>query len=374
MTSALSNQQQSMMAQATALAQSGMLPREVSNPQKAFALMTMGQELGVGAWAAINGIHVIKGKPTISPQLMLALINKSGELADLKIKGDANKCSVTMARGNRSPHTETFTMDNARAMGLAGKANWHKQPAVMLKWRAVSACARVVFPDVVIGFYTHEEIDPDMPVDVEGQIVEVNYTADDFPDDEILAGTNAIEYEQQLHDMVESGGGEDDAIIGGSGTVTETDIPKDRPYSPDALRAVLQHNIIARGKRGNWTGPASKDQRQFVASMLNEAVGTAGGGDKERYLVMDWLIAKVSVKDLTKAEAGVLLDWLLDSDPHDPAAILLSATATKEIMRVLRVAMEDAGQLDLWEDEDTSDDYSPADEFTGDRTGNNPDR
>lgn len=162
-----------MMQQADALVKSGFLPNSVRTPQQAVAIMMMGRELEIGPWAAINGINVIQGKPTISPQLMLALINRSGELADLVIDGDTNACTVTMTRKGRSPHTETFTMDMARAMGLAGRDNWKKQPETMLKWRAVSACARVVFPDVIIGFYTPEEIDPDVTVDMEtGEIVE----------------------------------------------------------------------------------------------------------------------------------------------------------------------------------------------------------
>ena len=58
------------------------------------------------------------------------------------------------------PEALPYTGD-AKTLGLAGKDNWKKQPATMLKWRAVSACARVVFPDVIQGMYTPEEIGQD---------------------------------------------------------------------------------------------------------------------------------------------------------------------------------------------------------------------
>ena len=40
----------------------------------------------------------------------------------------------------------------------------------MLKWRAISACCRVLFPDVIQGLYTIEEISPDTQVDEEGAL------------------------------------------------------------------------------------------------------------------------------------------------------------------------------------------------------------
>ena len=162
-----------MVRTAKSLVQSGFLPSDVNTPQKAVAIMMMSRELGIGAWAGLNGINVIQGKPTISPQLMLALINRSGELEDMTISGDETACTVMMKRRGRSEHVETFTIKDAAALGLTDKSNWRKMPATMLKWRAISACARVVFPDVIIGFYTPEEIDPSVTVDAEtGEIVD----------------------------------------------------------------------------------------------------------------------------------------------------------------------------------------------------------
>lgn len=128
------------------------------NDKQAAFIMIKGYELGISPMQALDGIQVIQGKTTVSPQLMLALINRSGELEDMNIDSKPTICTVTMKRRNRSPHTEVFSMENAKSMGLAGKDNWNKQPATMLKWRAVAACARIVFPDVIQGMYTPEEM------------------------------------------------------------------------------------------------------------------------------------------------------------------------------------------------------------------------
>ena len=150
-----------IMTTATALIKSGFLPKSLSTVDQVFTLITMSQELQVGMWQAINGINIIQGKPTVSPQLMLALINRSGQLEDMTITEGADYCEVTMKRHGRSAYTYRFTDADAKAMGLLDKDNWRKQKPVMRKWRTVSGCSRVVFPDVIQGMYTTEEIAPD---------------------------------------------------------------------------------------------------------------------------------------------------------------------------------------------------------------------
>lgn len=162
-----------MKWQAGVLIASGFLPRHIQKPEHAIAIMLKGRELGVPPWTALTKIQIIQGTPTTAPELMLALIYKSGELADMQIDSQETACTVTMTRRGMSPITATFTMEDAEKMQLAGKDNWKKQPATMLKWRAVSACARVAFPDVIQGMYTPEEIAPDTMVNDMGEIVEL---------------------------------------------------------------------------------------------------------------------------------------------------------------------------------------------------------
>lgn len=155
------------------LMQSGLLPQHIRTPQQAFAIITMGQELGLGPWASLNGINVIRGKPTLSGQAMLGLVRASGELENFELKErTAEKCTIAITRRGQSPVTLTFTYEEAEGLGLANKENYKRQPAVMLQWRCVSALCRLVFPDILGGFcYTPEEINPDIQVDEDGAIV-----------------------------------------------------------------------------------------------------------------------------------------------------------------------------------------------------------
>jgi hypothetical protein len=164
---------------ASILVKSSMLPQSIKTPEAAVAIILKGKELGIGPMAAFAGITVIQGKPVVSPQLMLSLINRDGVLTDIKIEDDGETCRVTMKRQGRSSHTASFSMADAQAMQLAGKDNWRKMPAIMRQWRAVAACARVVCPDVIDGMYTPEEMGAS--VDEDGAIIDGEIIAEAVP-------------------------------------------------------------------------------------------------------------------------------------------------------------------------------------------------
>lgn len=138
---------------------------------QAMFVMLKGYELGISPMQSLDGIQVIQGKTMVSPQLMLALINRSGLMDDMKIDPTDQHCVVSMTRKGRTAHVETFALEDAKTMGLAGKDNWVKQPKTMMKWRAVAACARVVFPDVIQGMYTPEELGAEVVEDESGELV-----------------------------------------------------------------------------------------------------------------------------------------------------------------------------------------------------------
>jgi hypothetical protein len=165
---------QAMMQMSEVLVRSGFLPDSIKTSQQAVAIILAGRELGIGPWQAIQGINIIKGRPTVSPQLMLALIEQSKLLEDISITGDAKSCTVMMKRRGRSPHTFTFTMEDAKALGLADKSNYRTQPKVMLQWRAIGACSRIVFPDVIMKLYTPDEMGADVTITEDGGMEVVN--------------------------------------------------------------------------------------------------------------------------------------------------------------------------------------------------------
>jgi hypothetical protein len=147
-----------MREQADVLIKSGFLPPAVNTPEKAIAIMMKGKELGIGAMEALNSINVIQGKTSVSPQLMLALARRTGELENLDIKKDDKEATVTVKRKGMDPITTHFGVKEATAMGMMFKDNYKKQPAIMFQWRALAENLRLTFGDAISGMYTPDEL------------------------------------------------------------------------------------------------------------------------------------------------------------------------------------------------------------------------
>lgn len=155
------------------LVASGMLPRDVDEPEKAMTIMLKGHELGLPPMQAFSSIHVIEGRPTLAAQLMMALCIRDADCTfTIGHKSDQG-AKVTIHRPGWEPHTETFTIEDAEQANLTGKSNWRNYPEQMCFWRAVSNACRAVCSDLLAGMHTPEEIAPDVPIDPEtGGVVE----------------------------------------------------------------------------------------------------------------------------------------------------------------------------------------------------------
>ncbi len=130
-------------------------------PQGVLATIMLGRELGIPAMASLRQIHVIEGKQALSAQLMVALVLKSGMAEYFEpIEFDETKAVFeTKRRGARNPVKLTHTIEMARTAGLVKeKSNWMKVPTDMLVARAQSRLCRLVYPDIVGGLYTPDEL------------------------------------------------------------------------------------------------------------------------------------------------------------------------------------------------------------------------
>lgn len=144
--------------QATTLLKSGFLPSALNTPEKIMTVALKGKELKIPMMEACSSINVIQGKPSVSPQLMLALARRTGELVDLQMESSDKGATVTVTRKGQSPYKSTFGPKEATDLGLIGKDNYKKQPAVMYQWRALAQNLRVTFPDAISGLYLVEEM------------------------------------------------------------------------------------------------------------------------------------------------------------------------------------------------------------------------
>lgn len=181
-----------MREQAKVLVASRFLPTAIDTPEKAIAVMLTGVELGIPKMQALRQIVVIQGKPTLSAELMAALIYRAhGDDALRFTETTAERCTIAYKRrGWAKADTYSFTLQDAKEAGLLGKAggNWERYRPAMLRARAISAVARIGFPDVIGGMYTAEELDATVKVDpntgemqvVEGTAVEIVHNGNGY--------------------------------------------------------------------------------------------------------------------------------------------------------------------------------------------------
>ena len=149
---------------AQTVASSGLSPDSVDTPEDAMVIMMTGAELGLTTMQALRTIHVVKGKPMLSADLLLALAQQSPLCEKFEIiEWTDQKCTMSTTRVGHDPQDFTFTIADAKKAGLVdrgrGKSNWQKYPKQMLRARAVSTLAKAVYPEVMTGLYTKSEAD-----------------------------------------------------------------------------------------------------------------------------------------------------------------------------------------------------------------------
>ncbi|MBK6857993.1 MAG: hypothetical protein IPG97_15975 [Microthrixaceae bacterium] len=130
-------------------------------PEAVMAAMLTGHEIGIGPMQALSEISVINGRPCMSAKLMRALVHRAGH--DLWFEVKSNTKVTICARRADWPEDRvakvTWTMDDAKAAGLAGGQNYRKYPRAMLAARATGEICRDNFADVLGGIgYTPEEL------------------------------------------------------------------------------------------------------------------------------------------------------------------------------------------------------------------------
>lgn len=134
--------------------------RDGMTTESAFILIARCAELGLSAVQGLCSIHIIKGKPVLSADLMVGLVKSKACCAWFMVVESTNEEAVyeTLRVGEPKPTRMVFTIKDAKRAGLLGNPNWSKYPAAMLRARASSALARAVFPDVVGGLYDPDEL------------------------------------------------------------------------------------------------------------------------------------------------------------------------------------------------------------------------
>lgn len=137
-------------------AKSGMFP-DIKTAQQAVVKILAGQEIGIPPFAAMSGIHIISGKPTIGAGLMAATVKGSGKYDFRVVEQTDQICTIDFFQGKEKIGTSTFTIQDAKK---AGTKNLEKFPKNMLFARAMSNGVKWFTPDIFSGpVYVPEEME-----------------------------------------------------------------------------------------------------------------------------------------------------------------------------------------------------------------------
>lgn len=138
-----------------------------------FGFKSVAEVVTLGAVAEAQGkhpatvcleYHVIQGRPALKADAMLARFQQAGGAVQWIERTD-KACAANFSHSQGGSLEVRWTLDDAKRAGLLnGKSNWTQYPRQMLSARVVSEGVRAVFPGVLGGFYTPEEVSQFEPV------------------------------------------------------------------------------------------------------------------------------------------------------------------------------------------------------------------
>lgn len=136
--------------------------------EDAMARIMYGRNLGMTAAAACANVNMIEGKPCLEAATMRGVCLQRPDVCEFfEIVSASPKGAVV--RGKRIGHAQVleaaFTIEDAATAKLldrggdkADKNNWNRYPEDMCVARASARLARRLFPDLIRGFATTEEM------------------------------------------------------------------------------------------------------------------------------------------------------------------------------------------------------------------------
>jgi hypothetical protein len=270
-----------MQRSAQAMVQSGYF-KDSRDVAQAVVKVMAGAELGIAPFAAMTGIHIVQGRPTLSSNLIATLVKNDGRYNyRVKVATDT-ECVLTWFEDGQACGESSFTMKEANGAGLTGKQVWKQYPSDMLFARALTRGARRFAPGIFGGapVYTPEEMGADE--NEAGDIIDVT------PQKQ-----NPV---VNMPDAVSS-----DIDLGGDG----------RSRMP---RPLFDHSPMPVDERAETSPQAQAERQPMTAKKRKEfhAIGTEAYGpdwdDKRKAFCA--ALGVESSNDLTMAQAQKLIDGM----------------------------------------------------------------
>jgi hypothetical protein len=129
------------------------------NPQQALVIAMAGRDLGFSYTQALRAFHVLKGKPTLSADGMVAACLARGVCEYFRpVEVTEQSATWETKRHGCDAVRYTFTMQDAERAGLVSDM-YRRHPKRMLSARCKAYLARDVYPELLMGLVTEDEAD-----------------------------------------------------------------------------------------------------------------------------------------------------------------------------------------------------------------------
>lgn len=143
---------------AAKVAQTEFVPEAMrGKPAVVAAAILYGRELGLEPMTSLRSVNIIKGRPALSSEAMRAMVLAAGH--DIRFEEmTAARCVILGRRRGQEEWTKvTFTIDDAKRMGVGGGQQYAKMPRQMLAARATAELCRLIFADAIGGLISDVE-------------------------------------------------------------------------------------------------------------------------------------------------------------------------------------------------------------------------
>jgi hypothetical protein len=316
-------------------------------PAVVAAAILYGRELGLEPMTSLRSVNIIKGRPALTAEAMRAMVLAAGHDIRFQEMTSARCVIVGRRKGQDDTTTVTFTMDDAKKMGVGGGQQYAKMPRQMLAARATSELCRLIFADVIGGLISDVEAEDADPGETLATVTPMTTARRKTPvkaepkapepapptptDDEPVLDDDVIEAEivdetpetSQADPEPEPVLDAVDQAIANVTEVMDAEIIVDRPSGMAAARAALNE-----AKAGKPTGPITAKQLKA----LQAGFVACGITDRDQRLHIAASLAGrpdlATANDLTAAEAKDVLDGLGFAQATDnPLATLKEATS-----------------------------------------------
>ena len=137
----------------------GALPSTIKNAPQMMMVLQAGYESGLQPLESLGAYYFVNGRLTMYGEAVISQVVRAGHTVQW---GECNEKTATVKitrKDNGANFEQTFTIEQAKSRGLAGKDVWIKFPESMLRYRVFGMVARFIVPDALHGIQIKEEIE-----------------------------------------------------------------------------------------------------------------------------------------------------------------------------------------------------------------------